>query len=82
MATEIDIVAAIENTEKNRQWIGSHRDELSAKYEGQVFAVMDEQVVGTSENLEDLLQEMKKRGEDSAFFVIESIPRKGVAYIL
>jgi Family of unknown function (DUF5678) len=82
MSTDAEVLEAIEKTEKNRNWIAKNYDKLRAQYEGKVFAVKDERVVESNDNVEHLLEEVNKRGEDTALLVIESIPRKGVAYIL
>jgi len=82
MSTDAEVLEAIEKTEKNRNWIAKNYDKLRAQYEGRVFAVKDEKVVESSDNVEHLLEEVNKKGEDTALLVIESIPRKGVAYIL
>jgi len=80
--SDTDILKAIEATEKSRNWISKHYDELRAKYQGKVFAVKDEAVIDSNASVTDLLEDVKKKGEDTALLVIESIPQKGVAYIL
>lgn len=80
--SDTDILKTIEATEKSRNWISKHYDELRTKYEGKVFAVRGESVVDSSDSVTTLLEDVKKKGEDTAFLVIESIPQKGVAYIL
>ncbi len=80
--SEANILKTLEEMEKSRNWIGKHYDELRAKYEGKVFAVKDERVVYSNESVTSLLEDVKKKGEDTALLVIESIPHKGVAYIL
>lgn len=73
---------ALGKVERNRNWITKHYDELRAKYEGKVFAVKDQRVLESSDNVEHLLEDIAKKGEDMALITVESIPRKGVAYIL
>ncbi len=80
--SDTDILKTIEATEKSRNWISKHYDELRVKYEGKVFAVKGEDVVDSSDSVTTLLEDVKKKGEDTALLVIESIPQKGVAYIL
>jgi Family of unknown function (DUF5678) len=82
ISTDAEVLEAIEKTEKNRNWIANNYDKLRTQFEGKVFAVKDERIVESSDNVERLLEEVNKRGEDTALLVIESIPRKGVAYIL
>lgn len=73
---------ALDTVERNRSWIAKHYDELRAEYEGRVFAVKDQRVLESSDNVEHLLEDVAKKGEDMALITVESIPRKGVAYIL
>ena len=82
MSTDAEVLEAIKKTEKNKNWIARNYAKLKAEYEGKVFAVDNERVVESSDNVEHLLEEVSKKGEDTGFLVIESIPRKGVAYIL
>ncbi len=80
--SDTDILKTIEATEKSRNWISKHYNELRAKYEGKVFAVKGESVVDSSDSITALLDGFQKKGEDTSLLVIESIPQKGVAYIL
>lgn len=82
MDNNLDISEVLEKTEKNREWIAKHYDELRKKYKGKVFAVKDERVIEDSDNVEQLLEKVDKKGEDAAYLVIESIPQEGIAYIL
>jgi len=82
MESDTEILEALEKTEKNRNWIGEHYGELRTKYEGKVFAVKDEAVIESSGNITDLLENVKKKGEDSSLLLVDSIPPKGVVYIL
>jgi hypothetical protein len=81
-ASDAEVLEAIEKVEKTRRWIADNYSKLGAKYQGKVFAVKDETVIESSDNVEHLLEEVNKKGEDTALLVVESIPRKGVAYIL
>jgi hypothetical protein len=82
VSNDAEVLEAIEKTEKNRDWIARNYAKLKVEYEGKVFAVKDERVIESSDNVEHLLEEVNKKGEDTALIVIESIPLKGVAYIL
>lgn len=81
MSTDAEVLEAIEETERNRKWIAKNYDKLRIQYEGKVFAVKGEKVVGSSDNVENLLEEVNKKGESTALLV-ESIPKRGVTYIL
>lgn len=72
----------LKEAEEDSAWVTAHHDELRAKYEGKVFAVKNKKVIGASDRLEKLLAELEKKGEDTAFLLIESVPPKNLSFIL
>ena len=82
MIEEIDIAEVLKRTGKSREWIKEHYEELRAKHAGEVFVVRDEQLVATSKNILELLKEIEKKGENPTFLVMDSIPPKGLSFIL
>lgn len=80
--SDADILKALAEMEKSRDWVSKNYDELRTKHQGKVFAVKDEGVVESSDRITDLLETVEKKGEASAYLLIESIPPKGVVYIL
>lgn len=81
METEADILRALEEAEKSREWVSKNYDQLRTKYQGKVFAVKDEQIVASRDSITELVDEVKDR-KDSAHILIESIPPKGIVFIL
>ena len=79
---DAQILEALEKVKKSRDWLGKHHEEISAKYQGKVFAMEDEEVVESDENVLELLEKVKDKKRDTAFLIIEAVPQKGVAYIL
>jgi len=80
--SDAEIMKALDAAEKSNEWIRKNYEHLRTNYQGKVFAVKDERVVESSESITDLVEQVKKKGEDSASLLIESIPPKGVVYIL
>ena len=76
------VVEALDEMEEQRKWVNEHYDELREKYEGKVFAVKDKKVIITSGSITELLEEAKKIGEDPTLLFVDSIPPKGVSFIL
>ncbi len=80
--SEADILKALEAIEKNREWVSKNYQMLQSKYQGKVFAIKDKQIVAVSGNITELVDEVRAKGQDSATLLLESIPPKGVVYIL
>lgn len=80
--SDADILNALETTEKNRAWVSKNYEQLRNKYQGKVFAVKDEQVVASKERITELVDEVNTKEADAALVLMESIPPKGVVYIL
>lgn len=80
--SEAEILRALDQTEKSRMWISRNYGELRKKYEGKAFAVVDEKVISAKDSIVDLVNEVKGKGIDSPNLLVESIPPKGVVFIL
>ena len=80
--SDTDILKALDETTKNRAWASKNHEQLRSKYQGKVFAIKNEQIVATKDDITELMDEVKAKGLNSALVLIESIPPKGVAYIL
>lgn len=82
MESDTDILKALDATEKNRAWASKNYGELRTKYQGKVFAIRDEQIINSNDNITDLVTEVNAKEADAALVLMESIPPKGVVYIL
>jgi hypothetical protein len=80
--SDTDILKALDATEKNRAWASKNYGELRNKYQGKVFAIKDERVINSKDNIIDLVTEINAKEADTALVLMESIPPKGVVYIL
>jgi len=78
MEKEIEILEALE---EDSRWVTEHYEELQ-KYEGKVITVKNKVVILTTDNIEDAIVELEKRGENTAFLLMETIPPKNASFIL
>ncbi|MEM2842141.1 MAG: DUF5678 domain-containing protein, partial [Thermoproteota archaeon] len=72
----------LKTIKEDSKWISQEYNELRGKYEGKVFAVRNKNVIEQGESIEELLDKLEKKGENVAFLLIETIPRKDVSLIL
>jgi alkanesulfonate monooxygenase SsuD/methylene tetrahydromethanopterin reductase-like flavin-dependent oxidoreductase (luciferase family) len=77
-----EILEALKVAEEDSKWFSEKYKELRTKYEGKVVAIKNKNIVGDAESVEELLDEVKKKGEDAAYILIETIPPKDVSFIL
>lgn len=82
MESDTDILKALDETTKNRAWASRNYEQLRSKYQGKVFAIKDEQILSAKDGIEELVDDVKAKGVDTALVLMESIPPKGVVYIL
>ncbi|MCD6248128.1 MAG: hypothetical protein J7J17_01560 [Hadesarchaea archaeon] len=76
------ILELLKNLEESNKWVSENYDNLRKKFEGKVLAIKNKEVVHEAETVESLLDELKKRGEDPAFLLMETIPSRDVSFIL
>ncbi|ODS35904.1 hypothetical protein BEH94_00135 [Candidatus Altiarchaeales archaeon WOR_SM1_SCG] len=77
-----EIKLSMERFEKDGDWFCDRFNEFQKKYAGKVIAVKNQKIIVVTTKLDDLLKKIRSRGEDPADVYIDSIPEKGVAYIL
>jgi hypothetical protein len=77
-----EIELLMDNFERDGDWFEMHKKEFMKKHAGKVIAVKNRKVIGVKRKFTDLIDEIKRMGEDPACVYIEAIPKKGVAYIL
>lgn len=63
-------------------WVQKKFDELAEKYEGKLVAVEDEEIIASSDSIEDLIAQIKKMGKNPAELLITSFPPRDVLWIL
>jgi DNA-binding winged helix-turn-helix (wHTH) protein len=79
---EDEILKSLREAVEDGEWVSRNYDELTKKYEGKIFAVRGKKVVAAAETVEELRKMLEARGENISFLLIESIPPKGVSFIL
>jgi len=73
--------AHLEKLDQDSIWLNEHYNELQ-KFQGKIIAIRDKQIIAVRDNLDELLEELETKNEDSAFLLIEAIPPENVAFIL
>lgn len=73
--------AAMRSFARDSEWLTRHYEEI--KNSGnKVIAIKDGGVIHEGENVEDVLKDLEKQGEDLALILIEVIPPDDAAFIL
>jgi len=73
--------AQLEKLDQDSIWLNEHYNELQ-KFQGKIIAIRNKQIIAVRDNLDELLEELENKNEDSAFLLIEAIPPENVAFIL
>jgi hypothetical protein len=74
--------ALLRRLEEDSRWIRENIKMLKRKFEGKTFAVQMKKVIASNDSILLLLEELEKEGVDVEDILIESIPPRGVAFIL
>lgn len=74
-------VELLQELDRDSTWV-SEQYETFQKYQGKVIAIKGQKIIAIQDNLEELLEDLKKQKEDPALLLIEAIPPKNVAFIL
>jgi len=80
--TDTEILEKLKIAEEDSKWFSEKYDDLRQKFEGKVVAVKNKNIIGDAESVEELLDMVQKKGEDTAYLLIETIPAKDVSFIL
>jgi hypothetical protein len=80
--SDSEILEKLKIAEEDSKWFSEKYDDLRQKFEGRVVAVKNKDVIGDAESVEELVEATKKKGEDAAFLLIETIPHRDVSFIL
>jgi hypothetical protein len=79
---DCQILEILKKSEGDSEWVSKEYDKLRTKYEGKVFAVRNKTVLSAADTAEELAAKLKDLGEDVGFVLIETIPRRGLSFIL
>jgi len=80
--SDSEILEKLKIAEEDSKWFSEKYDDLRRKFEGKVVAVKNKKIIGDAESVEELLNMVQKKGEDTAYMLIETIPAKDVSFIL
>jgi hypothetical protein len=80
--SDSEILEKLKIAEEDSKWFSEKYDDLRRKFEGKVVAVKNKNIIGDAESVEELLNMVQKKGEDTAYMLIETIPAKDVSFIL
>lgn len=72
----------INEMEINIQWFNLHYTEIREEHENKFIAIKDNRIIAEDENIESLIKNIEKQGEDPGFVLIKFIPKKGTVLIL
>jgi hypothetical protein len=79
MEQELQMITKMEN---NVQWFNLHYTNIREKYENKFIAIKDDRIISEDENIENLIKNIEKQGEDPGLVLIKFIPKKGTVLIL
>lgn len=79
MVTEIQL---LERILKSFEYVQKNFDELAKKFEGKLVALMEEEIVASSDTIEDLIEQIEKKGINPAEVYVTSFPPKDFILIL
>ncbi len=77
----MEALELIEKMEKNNKLIREEFESLREKYPNKFVAVEEGRIIDYDENLEDLIERLKKRKKDLTFVSIHFLPEKGVEIV-
>jgi hypothetical protein len=67
---------------KSARWVESKFDELVKEYEGKLIAVEDEEIIASSDSINDLMTQIEKKGKDPRRIYTTSFPPGDSIWIL
>jgi len=77
-----DTIKYILELEKEGEWLQSKYNELRYKFGDQFVAVKDEKIIANGKDIKNVIEKVKKAGEDPALTLIEFIFKNKVELIL
>ena len=80
MSVSEDVI--MKTFEADFEWFSESYDELVDRYRGKVIAIRNKQVICYAEDMLELVEKLRKKGEDPANVFVTAIPSAGVSFIL
>ena len=72
----------IDKASRESRWLERNFNSLQEKYENKFIAVENEEVIEESDDFQDLLNKLNKKGKNPALLIIRFIHQKGISIIL
>jgi hypothetical protein len=79
---DCQILEILRKSEGDSKWVSEEYDKLRTKYEGKVFAVRNKNVLSHADTVEELVKKLEDMGEDVGLILVETIPQRGLSFIL
>jgi len=67
---------------KSKKLLSEKMDEISSKYRGKLVAIYDGRIVAVSDDLEKIMAELRSKGMDPKYTLIEYIPDEELILII
>lgn len=61
--------------DSNLAWFKKHLDELKEKFDGMFVAIKDDKVIGSNEDLKELVNDLKNKNENPVRVLIQFISK-------
>jgi len=75
-------MAMLQTAEKDNEWLTRNFKKIQQEYPNKFIAISEKHIIAEGGDSEDVINEVKKKGKDSATVLIELIPEKGLLLIL
>jgi len=72
----------LQAAEKDNEWLTRNFKKIQQEHPNKFIAISEGQIIAEGGDSEDVINEVKKKGKDSAAILIEFIPEKGLLLIL
>jgi len=72
----------INEMEQDNKWLVSNYEEIRRKYENKFIAIKDKNIIASNPTLEGIIKDLKEKGENPSFVLIEFIHKKDFKIIL
>ncbi|MHC4444380.1 MAG: DUF5678 domain-containing protein [Planctomycetota bacterium] len=78
----MEAMAMLEKAEGDNAWLQEHFEEIQKEHPNEFVAMSEGEVIAEGRSSVDVVNEVKRKGENPAVVLIEFIPEKGLILIL
>jgi len=75
-------MAMLQTAEKDNDWLTRNFKKIQQEHPNKFIAISEGHIIAEGGDSEDVINEVEKKGRDSATVLIEFIPEKGLLLIL